>query len=387
MNFELTPEQRRVYEWVGELGRTRFAARAADYDRDARLPLENLADLREARLLAATVGRDLGGLGSGALGEDYLLSLLAVEQTARYCPSTAQCLHIHFNGAHVVDRLGTREQRERILGPVVRDGALLNGTGSEPGRSARGLYSLNTLADRVSGGYRVSGDKNYATLADIVSYHTITALDRDDRTPGGLLQLMIPAGAPGFRTVPGSWNPIGMRGAVSPALEIRDVFVSDANVLGERGSLARLRWQAKSHLSFAAQFIGASEGIFDTLTDYLPKRGTAKDVFTQLRLGEIRVAIDAARWLTYRAAWQWKNDPEGAELFSMNAKYQAIESAVTVMDKAAQIAGSSALMADSPLSRYIRDLRIQTLHNNQDKAAQTIGQFHLGQPYDVTSRL
>ena len=71
----------------------------------------------------------------------------------------------------------------------------------------------------------------------------------------------------------------------------------------------------------------------------------------------------------------------------MLAKHRAIENAVIVMDKAAQIAGSSAFMADSPLALKFRDLRIQTLHENIDKSAATLGKYHLGQSYDVTARL
>ena len=65
MNFELTKAQQNVHGVVNELGRARFAKRAARYDEKAELPLENIQDFKDARLLAATVGKDLGGLGGG----------------------------------------------------------------------------------------------------------------------------------------------------------------------------------------------------------------------------------------------------------------------------------------------------------------------------------
>lgn len=92
--------------------------------------------------------------------------------------------------------------------------------------------------------------------------------------------------------------------------------------------------------------------------------------------------------MIYRAAWLWtKGDMVQAELASMAAKHRAIENAVVTMDKAAQIAGSSAFWADTVLSRFFRDLRIQTLHENLDKSAATLGKYHLGQEFDTTSRL
>jgi len=146
--------------------------------------------------------------------------------------------------------------------------------------------------------------------------------------------------------------------------------------------------KAKFHLSFAAQYLGGAEGVFNTLTEYLPKRGTSGDPYTQLRLGEIRISTDSVRWLIYRAAWLWtQGDLPRAERFSMIAKHRAIENAVTVMNKAAQIAGSSAFLAEAPLSRFFRDLRIHTLHENMDRTAAVVGQFALGMQSDTTARL
>lgn len=388
MDFELSPSQKKVYDTVGALAREKFVARAAKADRDAQTPIENLRDFRAAGLLGLTISADLGGMGSGCAGADPLLYLLAVEQTARYCMSTAQCLHIHCHGAHYVDQVGTKAQRERILGEIIEQGALINATGSEPGRTARGLYGLLTIADPVPGGYRISGVKNYATLGDIVDYNIIFAGIRDRPGAEGHLGVAIPKSAKGVTVVEGSWNPLGMRGAASPTLKLEDCFVPDENVLGDPGFYPRERWQARFHLGFAAQYLGGTEGVFDLLADYLPKRGTAGDAYAQLRMGEIRIGIDSVRWLIYRAAWLWtRGDRVQAELFSLVAKHRALENAVTIMDKAAQIAGSSAFAADAPLSRFFRDLRVHTLHENLDKTAATLGKYHLGQPFDTTARL
>ncbi len=387
MDFSLSPAQQDIYERIGELGRTRFLDRAPRYDREARTPVENLQDLIDAGVAGAALSKAYGGLGSGPLGEDPLLALLIVEQTARYCVGTAQCLHIQYVTTHRIEAVGTEDQKERLLRPVLERGAMLNSTASEPGRTARGLYNLHSTAEKVDGGWLLNGVKNYATLADYVHYNSVSVLIKGTTAPEGHQSFAIPQGAPGLTMEPGSWNPIGMRAAYSPTLILKDVFVEDRNAIGPPGESARNRWQAKSHLSFAAQYLGGAEGIFDLLKDYLPRRGTAGDSHTQLRMGELRVAIDAARWLVYRAAWLWTRDQAAAELFSMNAKYQALAAAVLAIDRSAQIAGSSALDADSHLSRFIRDLRYQTLHENYDKTAATVGKYELGQPFDVTARL
>ncbi|NYT36094.1 acyl-CoA dehydrogenase [Allopusillimonas soli] len=388
MNFELTKQQRQVYETVGELSRTVFKPNAARYDAEASTPSENMRAFFDAGLNGITISERMGGMGSGTAGEDPLLYLLAVEQTARGDLSTAQCFHIHCHGAHYVDQVGTDEQRERVLKPVLERGSLLNATGSEPGRTSRGAYNLITAAQPAENGYILNGMKNYATLGADVDYNLIFAGVAGMPGNEGHLGVLVPQNAKGFSVVEGSWNPIGMRGAHSPSLKLDNCFVDNSNVLGDLGLYPRERWQARFHLSFAAQYLGGAEAIFDLLREYLPKRGTASDSYTQLRMGEIRVGTDSVRWLIYRAAWMWKNsDREAAELFSMCAKHRAIENAVITMDKGAQIIGSSAFWADSPMSRLFRDLRIHTLHENLDKTAATLGKFHLGEPYDTTARL
>lgn len=388
MDFGLSKEQKNIYEEVGALAKDKFMKRAVQYDKNASTPIENIKDLFEIGCLKLTISEDLGGAGSGALGTDPLLYLLAVEQTATACMSTAQCLHIHSHGCHYVDQVCEPEQREAILGPAVERGALLNATGSEPGRTSRGLYKLITEAKRVDGGYRLNGMKNYATLGAEAEFNIVFAGLNDTPPPEGHIGVAIQRGTEGLKVLEGSWDPMGMRGATSPSLELNNCFIPDEFVLGPLGVYPRNRWQAKFHLGFAAQYLGGAEGIYNILTEYLPKRGTGGDAYTQLRLGEIRIGIDSVRWMVYRAAWLWtQGDHQKAELFSMIAKHRSIDNAVTVMNKAAQIAGSSAFLGDAPLSRFFRDMRIHTLHENIDRTAATVGQAALGMQFDTTARL
>jgi alkylation response protein AidB-like acyl-CoA dehydrogenase len=388
VNFDFSKAQQDIYELVGYLAREHFAPRAAASDRECRLPLENLRDFFTHGLLGLTIARERGGLGSGVMGADPALYLLAIEQTARVDLSTAHCLHIHLHATHLIDQIGNDEQRATMLGPVIERGALIGAVGSEPGRTARGINSLNTSAQLVPEGVVLNGRKNYATLADVAAFMVIFAAVKGLPAGEGHVGVAVPAGTPGYRVLADTWNPMGMRSAVSPDLVLDDCYVPASQVLGAPGTYPRDRWQARHYLSLAAQYLGACEGIFDFLTAYLPQRGTAGESYTQLRLGEMRTLIDSSRWLIYRAAWLWKQgDLQHAELFSLEARHHATCCAAAVMDKAAQIAGSHALMEGNALARMMRDLRIHTLHSNVDKTAATIGKYNLGQSFDTTDRL
>jgi alkylation response protein AidB-like acyl-CoA dehydrogenase len=388
MNFNFSKAQQELYDLVGYMAREHFAPRAAASDHDRTLPLDNLRDFHERGLLGLTISRKHGGLGSGVMGEDPALYLLAIEQTARVDLSTAHCLHIHLHATHLIDQVCTEEQCEVLLRPVLERGALIGAVGSEPGRTARGVYMLDTTAQFLRDGVVLNGKKNYATLADIAEFMIVFATLKGEPSLEGHLGVAVPRGAQGYRVVPDSWDPIGMRSAVSPDLVLDNCFLPDSLIIGKPGVYPLERWQARHYLSLSAQYLGACEGLFDSLTEYIPRRGTAGETYTQLRLGEIRVLIDSVRWLVYRAAWLWaKGDLQQAELFSLVARHQATQAATVVMDKAAQIAGSSALTGTGQFARMMRDLRIHTLHSNVDKTAAIIGKYHLGQNFDITDRL
>ncbi len=388
MNFNFSKAQRDLYELVGYLAREHFASRAAASDIEGTLPVENLRDLNAHGLLALTIARERGGMGSGVMGEDPTLYLLAIEQVARVDLSTAHCLHIHLHATHLIDQAGNDAQRSSLLGPVLSRGALIGAVGSEPGRTARGIYVFNTTAQPLRDGYVLNGRKNYATLAPIAEHMIVFATLRGAEPNDGHVGIAVPRGAEGCAIVPDSWDPIGMRAAVSPDMVLEQCFVSGANLIGSPGLYPRERWQARHYLSLSAQYLGACEGLFDSLTEYLPRRGTAGESYTQLRLGEMRVLIDSVRWLVYRAAWLWtQGNLEQAELFSLVARHQATACATAVMDKGAQIAGSHALTGQGLFGRMLRDLRVHTLHSNVDKSAATIGKYHLGQRFDTGDRL
>ena len=388
MNFNFSQSQQDLYELVGYLAREHFAARAAASDEARSLPLENLRDLHAHGLLGLTIARERGGLGSGVMGEDPALYLLAIEQTARVDLSTAHCLHIHLHACHLIDQAGTPAQRTALLGPVIDHGALIGAVGSEPGRTARGIYVFNTVAQPIRDGYVLNGRKNYATLAEVAEYMLVFATLKGATPNEGHVGIAVPRGAAGLTVLPDTWDPIGMRAAVSPDILLEQCFVPAGQLIGTPGLYPRERWQARHYLSLSAQYLGACEGLFDSLTEYLPRRGTAGETYTQLRLGEMRVLIDSVRWLVYRAAWLWtQGDLQQAELFSLVARHQATLCATVMMDKAAQVAGSHALTGHGLFARMMRDLRIHTLHSNVDKSAATIGKYHLGQSFDTGDRL
>lgn len=392
MNFSLSPEQARVKNLARSLVQDSFAARAARYDVDAQVPAENIADLRSHGLLGLVIGRDIGGTGGGIKGEDPLAYLLALEQIAQVCLSTSHCLQVHCHAAHYIDQTGTQAQRERILGDVIENGALMTTLGSEPGRTARGSRN-QTTAQRTQSGWRLDGVKNYATLAGASKYLLVLA-DCESRDglavsgphgesfiDGERVALAVEVASAGVSFVEGSWDPLGMRAAISPTVKFAHCDVPWANTIGASNTHFSGHWSVKADLGFAAQYIGAAEGILQRAIHAINRRGTSDDAHVQRHIGRLRFAIDGTRGLLYRAAWLWsQEDQAAAAQASLGAKHQAIDVAQQLLDVVVQIVGPSHFGAASDLTRQYRDLRFLTMREHLDRTAAQVGKELLQPP-------
>lgn len=385
---DLTPFQQKVQADARAVASAVTARHAARHDADYTVPMETLAALHDAGLLKLCIDRRLGGHGTGMLtGVDPLAYLLVIEELARADMSAAHCFQVDAHTCQMLTAAATDEQKERYLRPALERGALFSWTGSEPGRTARGQYTLVSDAKRRDGGYVLNGVKNFATLANKAEWNVIAVTVPDLPSPENFLLVMVPRGAKGFEIDEAWWRPTGMRGAVSPKLNLENVEVPDRDVIQGPGFYPRSQFGARLHLGFAASHLGAAQGMFDFAVAYLPQRGTAGNPHAQRAIGEMRMQIEAARQMMYRAARLWEGRPrEGAAEYSLMAKLLAISTAEWMVNETIRIAGSTALMESYPLHRFARDVHVHSTHANLHNTAQAIGRSALQMKFDATEQ-
>lgn len=384
------PLDRASLDWIASTIRSlapELAEGARQADRAYRIPGENMELIRRAGLLKVLVSPERGGLGGDVFhGRNVLPFVVAMEELARVDMSTAHCFQVHNHTSNFLETVCRPDQSDRYLGSGA---GLLCWVGSEPGHTAR-PDQYETVATPVEGGYVVSGVKSYATnatAADWLLTHTRRA-DADGAGDGASMQMMmIRTDADGVEIDDTWWRPSGMRACVSPKVILRDVFVPEEDLVADPGYYGRSGLGARVHMGFAANYLGASQGILDFLSSYLAERGTRKDPHTQRAVGQIRVAITSARLMVYNAALAWAiRDVREAEQTSLAAKFQALAVAEVVADKAVRAAGSSALFETHPLERILRDLRVHALHAHMDSTAQMIGMDLLGFAVDAANQ-
>ena len=375
-----TPELRELERLAIE----EFRPRGRGYDAQCDIPADNIRALHERGWLATTVSPALGGKGSNLDAADKSTYLQALRVIARGCPSTAHCYQVHNHTIWIVEKLGTPAQIEKLLKPTLNKGLLTAFVGSEAKR--RHMYMMNTTAKRVDGGWLVEGEKNYATNGAMMGFAVIfVAIEGVKEYLDNHLMVMITPDMKGVSMDHGWYRPNGMRAAASPVITLDKVFVPDEYVLAVPGAYPRGRWQGKYHLGFTANYLGATEGMFQWFVDYLKGKGRTKDPISQMRTGEVRIALDSARALFQRAIASWyEGDVTRSELLSMAAKSTAAHVAFEASHKLIHAAGSTALFDEFPLSRYVADLETHVLHAGHDRTAQIVGSAELGESFDST---
>ena len=377
LDLPLEPRQRALIELVGRLGRERFTARAADYDRDARFPFENYADLREHGLLGLCVPSDYGGRGA-----DFRTYCLVAAELGRYCGATALTYNMHacsmlWSGPMSddldmtnVQRARHRERQRLHYRRVVQDGAIYAQPFSEGNASAAGAAPFGTLARRVDGGYVLNGKKIFASLSGAAGYYGVLCTeDRGEASRKDTIYLAVPADSPGFDIV-GDWDPLGMRATVSRNLVFKDAFVAEENELMPQGIYfqAANRWP---HMFFtlAPTYMGIAQAAHDFTVRYL--RGEIEGLAPvkrrmyptkQIAVAQMFVTLEQTWALFLRAIGEARVDPpKSARLRLLAAQYTVMENANALCALAIRTCGGQSMLKSLPLERLYRDSRCGSL--------------------------
>ncbi|MBA2960625.1 MULTISPECIES: acyl-CoA dehydrogenase family protein [Ramlibacter] len=376
---DLTARQRSLLALARELGTSRFAPRAAQWDDSATFPQANYDDLREHGLLALCVPADQGGGGA-----DFATYMLVAAEIGRHCGVTALTWNMHIcstlwtgvlaDGIPMTDAQREEHHRRRALHfrRVVQDGAIYAQPFSEGSAAAAGRAPFGTTARKVAGGWVVNGRKIFASLSGAAHYYGI--LCTEDREgvkpdPRDTLYLAVPATSPGV-TVSGDWNPLGMRGTVSRNLTFQDVFVSDDEQLMPRGVYHQgaQTWPAM-FFTLAPTYLGLANAAYDFTVQYLrgevPGEPPVKRRMyptKQVAVAQMRIQLESLRSLFLRAVREARPAPSKDERMRLYAaQFTVMEGANDIARLAIRTCGGQSMMKHLPLERIYRDSRCGSL--------------------------
>jgi len=309
---------------------------------------------------------------------------LAIEEFGRVCYNTAYLLLVQWVPFGAILAGGTDEQRQRLLGGLA-DGTLRGAISTTESQSGSDVAGIRTRATPVPGGYRLSGSKIWCTNSHVADFVLVAAKTGDDASAASLNLFIVERGSKGF-VVGRKEEKMGARGVPSCPLFLDEVFVPQANVLGEpgRGFKVVMETFNKSRPLIGARGVGLAQGAIDHASEFVRNRvafGQRVGDFQGVRwmLADMAIQTEAARSLVYKAAAMVDAGASGAELASIAAmaKCFATDVAMKVATDAVQLFGAAGISNEYPINRYFRDAKVLQIVEGTNQIQRNIVANHL----------
>jgi len=361
MNFGLSPEQREIKERAEQFADREVAPHAADLDGEDRVPFGTLAKMAGAGLMGLCVPEEYGGAGA-----DFVSYCLLLEEVSRADAGLGATLAVHTSaGTLPIVMFGTEEQKARWVPSLARGERIGCFCLTEP-ETGSDASAIATRAERVEGGYRVSGHKQWVTNGRVAGTAVLFAR-AEGGDSGGITAFVVDLGAEGI-SFGAHARKMGVISATTDDVLFDGVFIPEKDLLGEEGKGLRVALGTldTGRIGIAAQAVGIAEAAFRYAARYAAQRTTfgkpiAEHQAIAFKLADMQTRTRAARLLVYEAAWM-KDRGERHTEAGARAKLYASQVANEVTYEAVQILGGRGYMKDYPVERHYRDARVTEIY-------------------------
>ena len=378
LNFEPLPEHEAFRKVVREFARAEIAPHVEEWDRTHTFPLEAVQKMGELGLFGLPFPEEFGGSGA-----DFTTLCIAIEELARIDQSVAITLEAGVGlGANPIYQFGTDEQRRKWL-PDLTTGRAVAGFGLTEAEAGSDAKATRTKATLDGDTWVINGSKAFITNSGtpITSLVTVTA-----RTgPEEISAIIVPVDTAGF-TVERSYRKMGWHASDTHGLVFDDCRVPADHLLGERGEGLHqfMSILDDGRIAIAALAVGVAQACLDDSVAYAAERTTfgrpiGGNQAIAFKCADMQVAVEAARLLTYRAAWLKDQDRPFKQAAAI-AKLHATEAAVAASREAVQIFGAAGFVDETPVSRHYRDAKVLEIGEGTSEIQRLVISRGLGLP-------
>ena len=361
MNFDLGTELQEIRDRAARFADEEVAPKATESDRNDLVPFETLEKLADAGFTGLCVPEEYGGAGM-----DFLSYCLLIEEVSRADAGVGVTLAVHTSaGTLPIVMFGTEEQRARWVPPLARGERIGCFALTEP-ETGSDASAIRTRAEKVEGGYRISGHKQWVTNGRLAGTMILFAR-AEGGAREGVTAFVVPTDAEGISYGKHA-EKMGVISATTDDVHFDNLFVPEEDRLGDegRGLRVALGTLDTGRIGIAAQATGIAEAAFRYATQYAAERTTfgkpiAEHQAIAFKLADMQTRIRAARLLVYEAAWMKDQEKPHGEA-GARAKLYASQVANDVAYEAVQVLGGRGYMKDHPVERYYRDARVTEIY-------------------------
>jgi alkylation response protein AidB-like acyl-CoA dehydrogenase len=385
MDFSLTDHQKLIRDTVRQFMEMEVRPLVKDLEREEKFPLDLLKKIAALGCCGMLTPEDWGGPGL-----DTVSYVLMIEEVARVYTAMSTALGVTNSAVQMpLLQFGTDAQKQKYLKRLA-SGEILGSfclTEAAAGSDAAGIQTTAVRCDCRPGlaaagegstfSYRLNGAKTWVTNGSVASLYIIFAKTDPQAGGKGITAFLVEPTFPGFK-VGRHEDKMGQRSSPSVEILLNDCEVPAANRLGEEGQGLKIALSALDggRIGIAAQAVGLAQGALDESIKYAKQRrafGKSISEFQAIQwmIADMQTEVEAARNLTYYAAWL-KDSGKAMGSAASKAKLYASEMANRVCYKAVQIHGSVGYSRETSVERMYRDARVIPIYEGTSEVQRMI---------------
>ena len=361
MDFLLTEEQKALQKKAREFAISEVLPVARKYDESEEFPLPVIKKAWEQGLLNLGIPKEYGGPGYGLLS-----SCIVVEEISSACPGIATSIFDNNLGAEPIIISGNEEQKQRILTELINEFKLIAFATSEPTMGSD-VAGMKCLAEKDGDEYILNGTKFWITNGGFADYISVFATIDPEKKHKGISAFIVDTKSEGVKL--GKHIPkLGQRSSNTVSVVLKDVRIPKENVLAKpgRGFVLAMQTFAHTRPAIGAFACGCARSAMEYSIDYAQKRETfgrpiGNYQVIQQKIADMYKDIEAARLLTYKAAWEADQGMDN-NLSSSIAKAFASDVAMNVTTEAVQIFGGYGYLRTYPVEKLFRDAKLYQIY-------------------------
>lgn len=361
MDFNLSERELEVKKLARDFAENVIKPVIMQYDESQEFPMDIAKQMGEMGFLGIIFPEEYGGAGFSPL--EYCI---IIEEISRIDPSMGLTIAAH-NGlcTNHIYSFANEDLKKKYL-PDLTSGKKLGAWGLTENVSGSDAGSMASVAEKKNGKYILNGSKIFITHGSVGETAVVTAVTDKSKGNNGISAFIIEKGWKGFSTGKKE-NKLGMRSSDTAELIFENVEIPEENLIGEEGQGYKQALQILDggRIAIAALSVGIAQGALDASLKYSKERkqfGKTLSEFqgTQFKLSDMATELDAARLLTYRAAWT-RMEGRDINLPAAMAKYYASEIATKATNEAIQIHGGYGFIKEFPVEKLYRDVKLMTI--------------------------
>jgi alkylation response protein AidB-like acyl-CoA dehydrogenase len=365
MEFKLNEEQQEIRRAVREFCEKEFTPELAlEYDQKEDFPMTLYKKAAQLGFTSMRIPAEYGGQGYGLLEE-----CIVVEEMCRVDPGLGVAVSLgNLMVPDVLLKHGSEEQKEKYIPPLAKGEKIAAAAFTEPEHGSD-ITRMDTTAVKKENEWVINGAKEFITNAPIADTFIILCQTDPNATPShrGQSLFLAEKGMPGLEATK-LHGKMGIKPCVTGSLSLSDLKVPETNLVGElnKGFYYTLELFDGTRITVAAQAVGMAQGAFERALNYAKTRKQFGQPIinfqgVSFKLAEMAMKIEAARLMTYKAAWVYDKEKPNAMATSM-AKAYASRVAMEVTDEAIQIFGGYGYLADYHVERFHRCAKITEIY-------------------------